>query len=331
MVQDTLKNNQELIYKLLHNALTNKCLAHAYLFVGDNSELQKDTAFLLAQSIIEGNNDFANETTDLSQRIKRNGYADILYFDGGIKGNVGVDEIRYIVREFQKTALEKAAKKIYIVNNFDSINNVAANAFLKFIEEPTKNTYGIIIVNNKDNVIDTIKSRCQVVNFKSSNFEQLYKKFSDADLNNFDKYMMSRLKISDIKIAEDECYQTGYAVFMEYLKKDSFDDFIFYIFNSYYINFKSLKEKDLMKTMLISSSQYFLRMLVVFYTDILSNDIQVSDSYDRALMNFRSKNLNISLLKEIILDTLKELDYRPFSHNLTIDKMLYRLKKGEIK
>ena len=72
-------------------------------------------------------------------------------------------------------------------------------------------------------------------------------------------------------------------------------------------------------------------MLVVFYTDILSNDIQVSDSYDRALMNFRSKNLNISLLKEIILDTLKELDYRPFSHNLTIDKMLYRLKKGEIK
>jgi hypothetical protein len=37
------------------------------------------------------------------------------------------------------------------------------------------------------------------------------------------------------------------------------------------------------------------------------------------------------MLKEIILDTLKELDYRPFSHNLTIDKMLYRLKKGEIK
>ena len=331
MIQDTLKNSQKLVYDLLHNALTNNCLAHAYLFVGDNSQLQKETAFLLAQSIIENNEDFACEKCDLCLRIKNNGYADLLYFDGAIKGNIGVDEIRYIVSEFQKTPLEKAAKKIYIINNFDNINNVAANAFLKFIEEPTKNTYGIIIVNNKDNVIDTIKSRCQIVNFRSNNFDELYNKYKELEIESFDRYMLSRLKINDVNVVEDESYLTGYGLFEEYINKASFDDFVVYVYSSYYNNFKSLKDKDLMKTMLIESSRFFLRMLVIFYTDVLSCEMKVSESYDAAISRYKNKNLDIPLLMEIVLDTLKDLDYRPFSHNLTIDKMLYRLKKGESK
>ena len=138
MIQDTLRDKQKLVYDLLHNSLRKNCLAHAYLFVGDNSKLQQDTAFLLAQSIIEDRKDFACESCELCERIRNNGYADLLYFDGGTRGNIGVDDIRHIISEFQKTPLEKAAKKIYIINNFDNINKVAANAFLKFVEEPTK-------------------------------------------------------------------------------------------------------------------------------------------------------------------------------------------------
>ncbi len=52
---------------------------------------------------------------------------------------------------------------IYIINDAEKFNNSSANTMLKFIEEPAENTVGFLITNNKENVIPTIKSRCELV------------------------------------------------------------------------------------------------------------------------------------------------------------------------
>ena len=52
---------------------------------------------------------------------------------------------------------------VYIINDAEKFNASSANTMLKFIEEPLKNTVGFLITNNKENVISTIKSRCEII------------------------------------------------------------------------------------------------------------------------------------------------------------------------
>lgn len=52
---------------------------------------------------------------------------------------------------------------IYIINDAEKFNASSANTMLKFIEEPEQNILGFLITNNKENVINTIKSRCEII------------------------------------------------------------------------------------------------------------------------------------------------------------------------
>lgn len=54
---------------------------------------------------------------------------------------------------------------IYIINEAHRLNTESANALLKFLEEPEDNILGFFITNNKENVISTIRSRCQLYYF----------------------------------------------------------------------------------------------------------------------------------------------------------------------
>jgi DNA polymerase-3 subunit delta' len=51
----------------------------------------------------------------------------------------------------------------YVILNSEKLNNFSANTMLKFIEEPEENIIGFFITNNKENIIETIKSRCQLI------------------------------------------------------------------------------------------------------------------------------------------------------------------------
>jgi len=53
---------------------------------------------------------------------------------------------------------------IYIVKNAECFNSSSANTLLKFLEEPEDNILGFFITNNKENVISTVRSRCQIYN-----------------------------------------------------------------------------------------------------------------------------------------------------------------------
>ena len=53
----------------------------------------------------------------------------------------------------------------YIINDAEKFNASSANTMLKFIEEPEKNIIGFLITNNRENVISTIKSRCNKQSF----------------------------------------------------------------------------------------------------------------------------------------------------------------------
>jgi DNA polymerase-3 subunit delta' len=76
-------------------------------------------------------------------------------------------------------------KKILIIDDADAMNDYAANAFLKTLEEPPSNSILLLISSNPDALPATIRSRCINVRFYPLSVEQcreiVLKKFNDSD------------------------------------------------------------------------------------------------------------------------------------------------------
>jgi DNA polymerase III delta prime subunit len=52
---------------------------------------------------------------------------------------------------------------MYVINNAEKFNASSANTILKFLEEPKPNILGFLITNNIENVIPTVRSRCEYI------------------------------------------------------------------------------------------------------------------------------------------------------------------------
>lgn len=75
------------------------------------------------------------------------------------------------IKEHFKTKSIYNSKRVYIIEEAEKLNSSSANTLLKFLEEPEDGIIAILITNNRNSVIDTIVSRCQIIRYyaKESN------------------------------------------------------------------------------------------------------------------------------------------------------------------
>ncbi len=78
--------------------------------------------------------------------------------------NLRVGSIRALEREANFRPYEGGAR-VFIVNDADKMNDAAANALLKTLEEPSETTYIILVTHRPDSLLSTIRSRCQTMRF----------------------------------------------------------------------------------------------------------------------------------------------------------------------
>lgn len=71
------------------------------------------------------------------------------------------------IRKLQSDILVKPYKsyKIYVIDEAQKMTVEAQNALLKTLEEPPKYAIIILITDNKESLLDTIKSRCEIIKF----------------------------------------------------------------------------------------------------------------------------------------------------------------------
>lgn len=81
---------------------------------------------------------------------------------------------------------------MYVIKEADRFNASSANTLLKFLEEPEDNILGFFITTNKENVISTIRSRCQIISC-------MYK--DETYLDNDNEYL------DEVKIYLNEIYR----------------------------------------------------------------------------------------------------------------------------
>ncbi|MDP6921999.1 MAG: DNA polymerase III subunit delta' [Lutibacter sp.] len=90
------------------------------------------------------------------------------------QGQIGVDEAEEIVSSLKLKSYE-GGYKVMLIWMVEKMNTVAANKLLKLIEEPPEKTAFILIAEQEEQLIATLRSRCQSVYFPP---------FSEADIAN---------------------------------------------------------------------------------------------------------------------------------------------------
>ena len=75
------------------------------------------------------------------------------------KKSIDINQIREMILFINKSTFDNN-KKIILIDDVEYLNINAANSLLKSLEEPSENTYFILIHNSSKKIIETIKSRC---------------------------------------------------------------------------------------------------------------------------------------------------------------------------
>lgn len=80
------------------------------------------------------------------------------------QGQIGVDEAQEIVKKLVLKSYE-GGYKVMLIWMAEKMNTAAANKLLKLIEEPPNKTIFILIAEDEEQIIQTIRSRCQILHF----------------------------------------------------------------------------------------------------------------------------------------------------------------------
>ena len=87
------------------------------------------------------------------------------------KKNIDISQVRNLINKLQKTSFNSKPRFI-LIDNIEFLNLNSINALLKILEEPTINSY-FILINNDKKILPTLKSRCLNFRISLSNRESI--------------------------------------------------------------------------------------------------------------------------------------------------------------
>src|SRR5437667_2399133 len=163
------------------------CLPHSMLFIGIQ-RIGKHTLadfIAMAANCLDGRPDFCGQCRSC-RKILENCHPDVKHYEP--EGQfIKIGQMRELSREVFFRPFEGKCR-FFIVDEADKMNLEAANSILKTLEEPPESSHLILISNKQNELLSTIRSRCQIYRFGSlpaSNIEQVLTKklnHSDEDL-----------------------------------------------------------------------------------------------------------------------------------------------------
>ena len=163
---------QRHITQTLQNAISQKRVAHAFLFTGARGVGKTSSARILAKALTCEKGlriNPCNQCTNC-QEVTRGTSMDVIEIDGA--SNRGIDEIREL-RENVRYTPAKSRYKIYIIDEVHMLTKEAFNALLKTLEEPPPHIIFIFATTEPHKIPATILSRCQRYDFKRIPFKEV--------------------------------------------------------------------------------------------------------------------------------------------------------------
>lgn len=310
---------EPVICRQLKNDLNN--LPHAYLFNLNKNVYAESIIMAFISSIICSSHDNLNEynSCEICRKIKDDSCEDLvkIYPDGLFIKKNQIDSLQ----DNYKKKSAAGNNRVYIIYDADKLNKSAANSLLKFLEEPASGVIAILLTNNINQMMDTIKSRCRLISFKRSN------------ANDYINYNNIRENITLNKIKFD--------IFKNYDNEDL----------SYYLNFIDgvidfidCYEKNGLKTIIylndIASSftkskdelLYFFECLIFFYRDVINYKLGLDIKYFEDYIDFIEKMVKLNTVDElikkinVIIECSKYVKYNA-NINLLVDRLIIDMEE----
>lgn len=155
---------QERAKRMLQNALRTGGLSHAYIFSGPVGSGRKRTALKLAQAVycMERADDACGQCLNC-RKVEHGNHPD-LHLVAPDGATIKIDQIRELQKQFAYRSTS-AQTKIYVLEQADRMTVQAANSLLKFLEEPQADVIAILLTDNGNALLPTIRSRAQWIPF----------------------------------------------------------------------------------------------------------------------------------------------------------------------
>lgn len=193
LFENIVGNNK--IKESLKNAVKSNNVSHSYLFVGKAGVGKKIFAKDLAKKVMcLGSNGGAQNNSVKNNEVQNNNVAndnlelDFDNCDSCIKFDANSNPDFSIIvpdgksikieqiRNLQARIVEKpisSSKKVYIIDDADTMTEESQNCLLKTLEEPPEYAMIILIASNENRMLQTIKSRCIIIRFEDLTNEEI--------------------------------------------------------------------------------------------------------------------------------------------------------------
>jgi DNA polymerase III subunit delta' len=208
------------ILSLYEASYQSNSLHHAYLLVGEKG-IGKATFAYQAAALLLSNTAkaFSQIDKEVVNQISRGSHPDILTLElSEDEKEMKIEAVRKITA-FTSLTPAMSPNKVIIIDSINDLNNNSTNALLKLLEEPTPNTFFLLVCHSLGNILPTIRSRCSLINFAPLGFESFskiisqHKKFGSDHIKEI--YELSNGSISRAETFLDEELLSMYKKFEE--------------------------------------------------------------------------------------------------------------------
>jgi DNA polymerase-3 subunit delta' len=187
---------QKRAVEILRSAMRSNRMHHAWLFAGPRGVGKHTTAIELARIVLDplaqpnlAGELHADPDSPTSREISAGTHPDLhlIHKELALESdnrelrnkkqmNIPIDLLRermlgghsgtkYHEAAAYRTAIRNHGK-VFIIDEAELLDGVTQNALLKTLEEPPAETYIILVTNRVERLLPTVRSRCQLVNFK---------------------------------------------------------------------------------------------------------------------------------------------------------------------
>ncbi len=135
-----------------------KNLTHAYLFYSNDRVLNNEVALNFARTLMCANSNGCGKCKECKQFISKS-HPDLYILE---QDSIKVDDVNTLMSKFDTLPIS-SNKKVFVILNAETMNEIAQNKLLKSLEEPNQSSVFILTTSKTDKILTTIMSRLKKI------------------------------------------------------------------------------------------------------------------------------------------------------------------------